>query len=298
MYRNLVIVSRDGKVVRTLGEQGFYQAIRLSRDGRTLGVALANPGNATFDLWSMDLDRAVPVRLTNDNVVNLFPLFSPDRKDLVFSSSREGLWKVFRKRIGGASEVERLPLAEGSFLAYDWSADGKLVLIASRMWTPESRLTVQPIAGGQPSVVDVGSTAYNGAMFSPSARWIAFASRESGADEVYVKSTAGAGEFPKIRISRTGGNNPAWSADERELYFTLPDGRIMAAKVTATGDRFDAGEPQPLFQTGGYSQYNAAVFWEPIGNGQFVVLRSAAVAERDNRLSVITNWENAIKEAR
>jgi len=73
----------------------------------------------------------------------------------------------------------------------------------------------------------------------------------------------------------------------------------MAAKVTATGDRFDAGEPQPLFQTGGYSQYNAAVFWEPIGNGQqFVVLRSAAVTERDNRLRVVVNWQNALKVSR
>jgi Tol biopolymer transport system component len=298
-YRVIAIVSRDGKLVRTLGDLGNYLEIRLSRDGRTLGMAISNTGNATFDIWSMDLDRAVPVRLTNDSFINLFPILSPDQKDLLFSSSREGLWKVYRKRIGGASEVERLPLAEGASIALDWSADGKSVLSMNAMWTSASRLAILPLAGGDSATVDVGSPSYAGAMFSPSGRWIAYSSRESGAYEIYVKRVAGAAEFPKIRISRAGGLNPAWSGDDRELYFTAPDGRLMAAKVNAASDRFEAGEPEALFQTGGYSSYNAAVFWAPIGNGQqFVVLRSAPVTERENRLTVVTNWEKALKEPR
>jgi eukaryotic-like serine/threonine-protein kinase len=62
-------------------------------------------------------------------------------------------------------------------------------------------------------------TAFNesGAQFSPDGRWIAYASDESGRSEVYVRS------FPdtnrKWQVSATGGDEPMWSRDSRELFY-------------------------------------------------------------------------------
>jgi len=48
---------------------------------------------------------------------------------------------------------------------------------------------------------------------------------------------------------------------------------------------------------GGSSSYIGAVYWEPIGNGErFVVLRSAPVTGRDNRINVVINWARGVSE--
>ena len=43
-------------------------------------------------------------------------------------------------------------------------------------------------------------------------------------------------------MSRDGGAQPRWSPDERELFFTGLDGRLMSAAVSA-GESFSAGTP-------------------------------------------------------
>jgi Tol biopolymer transport system component len=52
---------------------------------------------------------------------------------------------------------------------------------------------------------------------SPDARWLAYASDESGRFEIYIDS------FPKpgsrARLTTGGGMDPRWRADGRELYF-------------------------------------------------------------------------------
>jgi hypothetical protein len=42
----------------------------------------------------------------------------------------------------------------------------------------------------------------------------------------------------------------------------------------------------------GSSSFNAAIYWEPVGNGErFVVLRSTPATGRDNRINVMVNWQ-------
>ena len=139
----------------------------------------------------------------------------------------------------------------------------------------------------------------SGVALSPLGRWVAFSSSESSTQEVYVQSMpsrSGAAQ-PKVRISTAGGANPAWSADGNELFFNSPDDRLMSVAVKYPGGRFEAGEPKPLFPLGGSSSYSGAIYWEPIDNGQrFVVLRSAPVTGRDNRIHVVLNWERGASE--
>src|SRR5262249_14746437 len=80
------------------------------------------------------------------------------------------------------------------------------------------------------------------AAFSPDGRWIAYQSNESGEDEVYVK------RFPDgaatYRVSRSGGTQPRWRADGKELFF-LGEGAVMSADTTLTPS-FASGAPRTL----------------------------------------------------
>jgi dipeptidyl aminopeptidase/acylaminoacyl peptidase len=82
------------------------------------------------------------------------------------------------------------------------------------------------------------------AEVSPNGRWIAYVSDETGRREVYVTS------FPdatgKWQVSTSGGENPRWRADGKEMYFTAGD-EFIAVDVETTGPRFDSAAPHPLF---------------------------------------------------
>jgi hypothetical protein len=133
---------------------------------------------------------------------------------------------------------------------------------------------------------------------SRSQRWVAYTSDESGPAEVYVRSMPRQGQpaGPATRISTGGGRNAAWSGDEKELFFGTLDDRLMAARVKETEGRLEAEEPKRLFNLGATSPFPGSTFWEPIGNGErFVVLRYPPVAPRDNRVSVLINWQARLR---
>src|SRR4029453_6555778 len=86
------------------------------------------------------------------------------------------------------------------------------------------------------------------AEFSPDARWLADQSNETGQYEIYVQ------QFPEPgargQISTSGGSQPRWRRDGKELFYVALDGRMMAARVNLGTRQVDAlSTPEPLFMT-------------------------------------------------
>jgi eukaryotic-like serine/threonine-protein kinase len=83
--------------------------------------------------------------------------------------------------------------------------------------------------------------------FSPDGRWLVYASNESGAFQVYVRAFPDRGG--KWQISNSGGVQPLWSWNGRELLFRALDNRIMVATYTAKGDSFMTDKPRVWSET-------------------------------------------------
>jgi len=79
--------------------------------------------------------------------------------------------------------------------------------------------------------------------FSPDGRWVAYASNESGAWEIYVRRFPDAGE--KVRVSSSGGTVPRWSPNGRELLYRTDAQRIMAVAYKVDNDAFVVGTARP-----------------------------------------------------
>lgn len=80
--------------------------------------------------------------------------------------------------------------------------------------------------------------------FSPDGRWLAYASTETGRNEVYVRPFPGPGG--KWQVSSDGGSYPTWSRTRKELFFATlnPENRIMVASYAVDGDSFHAEKPR------------------------------------------------------
>jgi hypothetical protein len=79
---------------------------------------------------------------------------------------------------------------------------------------------------------------------SPDGHWIAYTSLESGRIEVFVQNFPPSGG--KWQISNSGGTEPSWRRDGKELYF-LSGSKLEAVEVKAAGSSFEAGIPKDLF---------------------------------------------------
>ena len=90
-----------------------------------------------------------------------------------------------------------------------------------------------------------GKWTVRNAQFSPDSRWIAYASNETGSMEVYVSSFPGA--TGKWQVSSTGGQEPKWRQDGKELFYISAEGKMMAIPVT-TGASFKAGSQLRCFR--------------------------------------------------
>jgi Tol biopolymer transport system component len=121
----------------------------------------------------------------------------------------------------------------------------------------------------------------------PNPRWIAYQSDESGRYEIYVDS------FPtprnKVRISVDGGVYPEWSPGGRELFFTSPQGGVMAVNLKTAGDSLQAGEPHELFRLPDARVDPDSTAFQVSPDGQRFLVR-AAPEEAADPLSIILNW--------
>jgi Tol biopolymer transport system component len=289
-------VSRDGKSIATVGAPGAFQEIRLSPDGKSAAVG-ETLSNAAAEIAILDMAHGRPVQFTNEGGISAFPVWSPDGKQILFSSHRGERFRLYRKPILG--KEQEIPTGPNPAFANTWIRDPERVVYVEQ--TPSSLTPmVLPLApGSTPAPLFEGASAVTFSYsVSRSQRWVAYTSKESGLWEVYVRSMPRHGQpaGPAIRISTGGGYNPAWSGDEKELFFGTLDDRLMAASLKETDGRLDAEEPKRLFDLGATSPFPGATFWQSIGNGErFVVLRYPPVAPRDNRVSVLINWQARLR---
>ncbi len=148
------------------------------------------PGKAKRDIWVRDLARGVMTRLTFDPAADGLPVWSPDGKQIAFSSDREGgVFQIYRKDASGAGQEERLTEGASPKLVLDWSKDGKYILYQATNPGTGNDLMALPLEGDR-KPIPVVSTKFNeltGAI-SPDGRWLAYASDDSGQFEIYVQA--------------------------------------------------------------------------------------------------------------
>jgi serine/threonine protein kinase/Tol biopolymer transport system component len=283
---------RSGKAVGTVGVPGSYDNVRLSPDGRRIAEDQTDPDGRNIDIWIHEPARGATTRLTFDPSLDQTPIWSPDGKQILFSSNRQlGFHLYLQNADGSGSEEEVADLGNVSQInTWDWSRDGKYVLVrkANELWYlswPER--VAKPLLQAKWTV--------RNAQFSPDGRWMAYASNETGSMEIYVSS------FPSVngkwQVSSAGGQEPRWRQDGKELFYLSAEGKMIAVPLT-TGASFEAGSPVALFQTHRRQPVSSQdVFsYDVSGDGQRFLIATKVDEVNAAPLSILLNWASQMEK--
>ena len=282
--REIAVLDRAGraKVVSTSNRP--YRFPRFSPDGLKIAVGVGSQTGANVgDIWLLNVANGVLQRLTSDTM-NLHPNWEADGRGLLF----------IKRRFRAPQAVFRVP-ADGSappaFVTEHgnqiWEAvptpDGKQVVFREDVPGANRDIYVVSRDSGA-KAVPLAATRFDekGIALSPDGKWLAYASDETGTNEVYIrKLDASARQWP---VSRNGGTEPRWTKSG-EIFFRRGDS-VFVSRVTL-GAEPAASPPAGLFA----ARFDATGFepmWDASPDGkQFVVTRS--IRQGEQKLMVLVN---------
>ncbi len=284
---------RSGKEIGSLGAKGIYINISLSPDEKRAAVDLADSQTGRNDIWLFDLSRGVPSRFTTDPAADSYPTWSPDASQIVFSSTREGIFNLYIKNASGIGNEELLLKSQETKVPDDWSPDGKFIVFESGNPKTKLDLWLLPTSGDRQPLPFL-QTNFNEhqAQFSSDGKWIAYTSDVSGRPEVYVQTFPASGG--PMRVSTNGGAQPKWRRDGHELFYIAPDRKLMAVEVKLD-TTFEAKAPQPLFTTRILTMTEFRSHYAVTGDGQRFLINSLLEEAGDGAISVFVNWTAGLK---
>jgi eukaryotic-like serine/threonine-protein kinase len=290
-------VDPTGAARRLIEAAHIFAAPSLSPDGGRLAIMNAAV-QGLYDIWVSDLTRATLERLTFSKPGELAfgPVWTPDGKRVIYSVFGEGKWKLMWRPADGSGTEQSLFSSTDRLFTLTCSPDGKL-LIFDRI-APEGHAnlwTVPLVGGGKPQPLIETPFDKLQAQISSDGRWLAYASDESGRQEVYVQP------FPSLdgkwQISTAGGGEPRWSRDVRQLFYSI--GNKMMAVEIETKAGFAPGSPRLLFDQP-YTHAtgiagNPLAEYDVAPDGQhFVMLKADEAESSQPQFHVILNWAQEV----
>ena len=298
--KQLMWFEHSGKPIGPVGAVANYGGVDLSPKGDRAAVDITTSNNR--DIWVMDLNRAVPSRITFDAASDWTAIWSPNGEHLGFASNgRSGAstTQIIEKSSSGAGMES--PLTDGVLAAIpvDWSPDDKYIVFSR----PKPKVNavydtwLLPTSGDTKPVLFLETPFDKGhARISPDGRWIAYITNESGSYQIVVQTfpNANGGKWP---ITSEGGVEPKWRRDSHELYYLAPDGKLMSVSIGGT-TALQAGRPVALFQTPltvNKSSPDRTRRYDVAPDGRFLMVVPASTSAA-LPINVVVNWNSAIEK--
>ena len=286
--RTLVWVDREGREESVATPPRGYLYPRISPDGTQVALDVRDQ---EFDIWTWDVRRETLTRLTFDPGPDRYPVWTPDGRRVVFSSTRMGAPNLFWKAADGTGAAERLTDSPNTHFPHSLSPDGTRLVFQEI--TDTGRDLGMMAVEDERAVEALLRTAFNehNGEISPDGNWLAYQSNASGRSEVYVRP------FPDVEggqwlISTEGGATPLWAPDGRELFYRAPGGRVMAVPVQ-TETTFAPDNPEVLFE-GNYFSGGSGRNYDIAPNGErFLMITQSGTtddASTPTRIVVVENW--------
>jgi Tol biopolymer transport system component len=244
-----LIVDLDGGAPRPLpGAAIGMQRAALSPDGRFVVLdAPAGPDDLAGDLFVIDVDSGERRPLLTGPADDMFPVWSADGSQVLFSSTRAGspgLWRLPVDSIGRPGDPAIVHPHIGRFIPLSAAAGGRLLF-----WTtPVLDIETAPfdyrtgLVAGEPHALPVGVSGSSKASdWSPDGSALVYSSErraQGAARSVIVVHDLASGVEREISVPVNGDLQPRWSPDGGSLLIRGPGSLngVRAARIVDLAD--------------------------------------------------------------
>ncbi len=292
MDGELVWFDRQGKKLGSLEQPPGVQYLNpsLSPDEKRVAVNAMDPKTGNWDIWIIALDSKISTRIRTDPAQDSDAVWSPDGNEIAFVSNRGGGYGIYRKTLRGAAPEELLLSTKLEPRATDWTRNGFII------YEVNGDIMSLPVSGADRNPIPTAATPFAeyGAKTSPDGKWIAFASAETGENQIYIQPFPGPGE--RKRVSTVYGIHPRWRADGRELFYWQPPLGLMSVDLTFDPAGVHAGAPKAVLPPHVIildlvdSRHHHAI----TGDGQRFLL-SQQLGPLGAPINVILNWTQTLR---
>jgi serine/threonine-protein kinase len=239
-------------------------------------VAVRVSDGGDQDVFVYDLERDVMTRLSAGGGQYVSPAWSPDGQYVVFASFGNG---IFQARADGASLPQALTHSQTRQTPGSFTPDGKRLAYTEtlgglgQLWTVSLTEEGGQLKAGTAERFRTSSANDSYPSFSPDGRWLAYASTEAGATDVFVRAfpPPASGSGGRWQISTNGGTAPVWSRSGHDLFYQSGD-QIMAASYAVTGDTFVPGKPRVWVPTRVAAGRPNSYVWDLAPDGKHVTV--------------------------
>jgi hypothetical protein len=277
-------LDRSGVSTATIAlPEGHWSLGALSHDGR-----LASAANGR-DLWQIDLERAIPARLSTGMVWPLATAWSPDGRRLAFDAASRGRSGIVMMNAGGGGTADTLRALDAVFQEVaDWAPDGKSLLVAainsagSQASDASWDLWTVPLDGGVPMPWLATGAFERWGQFSPDGRWILYEVFERGLIDIYLDTWPTTGRRVAVATGTNGGS--MWGRNGREVLYVEAQGDLVSVPLDPVDGGIRPGRPTRLFR-------------EPEGmtgiatnDGERFLISCAVAAPSGTSLQLVLDW--------
>ena len=303
--RSLVWVNRQGREETLNAPPRAYAQPRVSPEGTRIALTISDQQN---DIWIWNVARSTLTPLTFDPGVDQNPVWTPDGRRIIFSSTRPGSSNLFWQNADGTGTIERLTTSPNQQFGLSISPDAKDVVLLEQAPNAGNDLMVlhlvdpsAPPRTGKPKVEPLIQTMFSETQgeISPDGHWLAYQSNDSGQNQIYVRP------FPNVnagrwQLSTAGGTRHVWARNGRELFYGGPGGAIMAVPVQ-TGSTFSYGNPTKLFDWPTLPAPSPARTYDVSPDGQkFLMIKESGGSDpttpTPSSVVVVLNWTEELKQ--
>jgi TolB protein len=257
-YRLIVHRFADDILFNLTGEKGVAQ----TRIAFVSGVS-----RTAKEVFVMDYDGANPSPLTGNQSINLSPRWSPDGRQIAYTSYRNGNPDLFVLNFdSGRRDV--LSAKPGLNATPAWSPDGQWLTIAMSAGGGTNLFLVSK-SGGAPKPLTTGPAISVSPSFSPNGRQIVFNSDRGGTPQIYAIDADGS-NLRRLTFQGSYNASPRWSPRGEKIVFMCQTAGYQICLMNPDGSGL-----QQLTSAG----RNEEPAWSP--DGRHIVFTSARTGQRE-----------------
>jgi serine/threonine-protein kinase len=285
--RELRLVGRDGSDQLLIGP-GEYRDLAVSPDGTQLAFEQLDEVSGTRDIWTMDLTRRQPVRVTADSHDDLAPVWSSDGKYLYYASNRGGEPGIYRRPADDSGDEERLMRDLGHAVPYDVSPDGgRLVFVRPHQRRDMDLWLMRLIPPYAETAYRTSPWRESEPRFSPDGKWLSYSTTDTGDRHVYIERLDQPG--PRWQVSVKNGREPFWRNDTAEIYYHGPDRMLMAVDVNLTHGAPVIGAPKPIVQLR-FRGWDVRYHYVALPDGKHFIMNVPTEGSVPPPMAFVLNW--------